>query len=499
MTTSGRPYSYKYGYGSLDAWTFVELAKTWKLVKKQAWVDLPQIELNNPAISAGGDMTGGEFIVPGGVKSTVNVNATYLTQNNFETLEHITVKVWISHTKRGDVEVDIVSPNGVRSVLAGARRFDEHTTGYPGWQFMSVKHWCVQVLAFLLMVLKRNGLPRGESSLGDWTLTVKDQAHPHRNGSFLGWSLTLWGECVDDSKAKLWTFPEDKEPPAEIVTSVTLAHSATPSPTVPTDIESTKTARPKPTDGLPDDHDIAHGDTENPAFPNPNPSSSSSIAASLPSPSESAAPSPSSMPSVTPDEGYFHHFTDLLNSSTWLIVAIALAALFVLAGGLFFWRRRVQRMAEYSAVNIEDGGMAMGAVDGSSRRLLGGGNKGRGGSGGRSKELYDAFGEPSDDEEDEEDDPRKQGDSSEHVGLRYHDDFLEDDQLDSAAHSPRIGGARYRDDDDGLPPREEHEKSALLSTDEKGNISEGSGGARSVSPSGGSGDSWEHASTDPGR
>jgi kexin len=148
VTASGRPYSYKYGYGSLDAWTFVELAKTWKLVKKQAWVDLPQIELNNPEITPKGVMTGGEFILPGGVKSSVNVNATYLAQNNFETLEHITVKVWITHPKRGEVEVDIVSPNGVRSVLGGARRFDEHATGYPGWQFMSVKHWCAQNLTF---------------------------------------------------------------------------------------------------------------------------------------------------------------------------------------------------------------------------------------------------------------------------------------------------------------------------------------------------------------
>ena len=108
MTASGRPYSYKYGYGALDAWTFVELAKTWKLVKKQAWVDLPQIELNNAAITAEGVMTGGEFIVPGGVKSVVNVNKTYLAQNNFETLEHITNKVWIAHAKRGDVEDRIV-------------------------------------------------------------------------------------------------------------------------------------------------------------------------------------------------------------------------------------------------------------------------------------------------------------------------------------------------------------------------------------------------------
>lgn len=147
MTASGRPYSYKYGYGALDAWTFVELAKTWKLVKKQAWVDLPQIELNNAAITAEGVMTGGEFIVPGGVKSVVNVNKTYLAQNNFETLEHITIKVWIAHAKRGDVEVDIVSPTGVKSILAGVRQFDEQATGYPGWQFMSVKHWWVPIFA----------------------------------------------------------------------------------------------------------------------------------------------------------------------------------------------------------------------------------------------------------------------------------------------------------------------------------------------------------------
>jgi len=150
-TASGRPYSYKYGYGALDAWTFVELAKTWKLVKKQAWVDLPQISLNNAEINAEGVMTGGVFIVPGGVQSTVNVNKTFLAQNNFETLEHITVKVWISHAKRGDVEVDIVSPHGVKSVLAGVRQFDHHKTGYPGWQFMSVKHWCVPNLAILLL------------------------------------------------------------------------------------------------------------------------------------------------------------------------------------------------------------------------------------------------------------------------------------------------------------------------------------------------------------
>ena len=324
--------------------------------------------------------------------------------------------------------------------------------------------------------------------MGDWKLTVKDQANPERNGTFLGWSLTLWGECIEESKAKLWEFPEE-ELPAEVPTSTTatVVQSTTTSSTV----ESTKTPRPKPTDGLPDDHDVAHGDTENPAFPNPNPSSSTSAT------SGSVTTSPSLMPSVTPDEGYFHHFTDLLNSSTWLIAATVLAVIFAIAGGLFFWRRRVRRTAEYSAVDGEDGGMALGAVDDSSRRLLGGGKKRKGSGGGRTKELYDAFGEPSDEEDDEEGDPsRIPGGSSEHAGLRYHDDFLEDDQPDSAAHSPRIGSARYRDDEEDLPPREEHEKSGLLGSGERGKNSTGSGGVRSVSPSGGSGDSWEHASAD---
>lgn len=148
-TAAGRLYSYKYGYGALDAWTFVEVAKTWKLVKKQAWVELPQVEIAGAAITPEGVMSGGEFIVPGGVTSSLKVDKDVLESHNFERLEHITVQVWIAHARRGDVEVEIVSPNGIKSVLAGARRFDDHTTGYPGWKFMSVKHWYVRIALLL--------------------------------------------------------------------------------------------------------------------------------------------------------------------------------------------------------------------------------------------------------------------------------------------------------------------------------------------------------------
>jgi kexin len=145
-TAAGRPFSYKYGYGSLDAFQFVTAAQNWKLVKPQAWVDLGQVAVGAPSanLTAWNALQGGTFIAPaGGVKSAVKVTKGMLDGNNFDKLEHITVKVWIAHTKRGDVEVEIVSPKGVKSILAAQRKWDEDKTGFPGWRFMSVKHWCV--------------------------------------------------------------------------------------------------------------------------------------------------------------------------------------------------------------------------------------------------------------------------------------------------------------------------------------------------------------------
>jgi kexin len=85
--------------------------------------------------------SGGQFIGPDGVTSTLSVTKQMLVDNNLETLEHINVKVWINHTIRGAVEVEIVSPKGIKSILAKQRQQDNANTGFPGWTFMSVKHW----------------------------------------------------------------------------------------------------------------------------------------------------------------------------------------------------------------------------------------------------------------------------------------------------------------------------------------------------------------------
>lgn len=141
LTAAGKPFSYTYGFGKLDAYAFVTAAQDWTLVKPQAWVELPAVQIAGGEMDENRTMTGGELISSEGVESSVTVDRTALNEDNFESLEHVTVRVWIAHTRRGDVEVELTSPNGVTSMLAMKRKRDDDADGFPGWKFMSVKHW----------------------------------------------------------------------------------------------------------------------------------------------------------------------------------------------------------------------------------------------------------------------------------------------------------------------------------------------------------------------
>lgn len=148
ITSTGQPYSYKYGFGALDAWRFITAAKEWTVVKPQTWFKTHSIRLGDSVFDGHHNYTGGVPIPQQatgerGVKSTMTVTQEMLNAHNFESLEHINVRVWIKHGRRGDVEVEIVSPKGVKSILGAHRIKDTDTNGYPGWTFMSVKHWYV--------------------------------------------------------------------------------------------------------------------------------------------------------------------------------------------------------------------------------------------------------------------------------------------------------------------------------------------------------------------
>ncbi|THH05008.1 hypothetical protein EW145_g5113 [Phellinidium pouzarii] len=229
LTAMGQPYSYKYGFGRLDAYDFVIAARDWEPVKPQAWIEASPLQLRGGTMDADGNFAGGEGLGKHGVESTLEITRAMIEENNFEVLEHVTVRLWANHSRRGDVEVMLTSPNGIRSVLAEKRKGDKDKNGFPGWRFMSVKHW-------------------GENPLGKWTLKVSDQNENDESGTFVGWSMSLWGSAKDASKAKQYTLKSSDElpipfpppNPTPIPDSTAVVPSTTKSYQKPTVVSSTE-------------------------------------------------------------------------------------------------------------------------------------------------------------------------------------------------------------------------------------------------------------------
>lgn len=274
---------------------------------------------------------------------------------------------------------------------------------------------------------------------------MSDQAKPEQSGTFLGWTMTLWGSVKDVSKpVKVYDVPAvDK----------VLAPGST-EHTYPSTIISMPTStrqHAKPTDHLPDDHGSSEGDASKPAFPG-----------SGSKPADDAASSPSSTNTPTPDEGWFSDLSNLVTNPLWFFIAFGAVITLAVSAGVYFWRRRVRMRQHYTTLPASDD-VAMSSIGG------GGGAPG----GQRTRELYDAFGEVSDDEEADEDARlHARGPSP---GVNLHAGFL-DDEPSTAGVTP----APYRDEPGPAPERA---------------LEQGHAHDRSDSPASGSGDgSWEHAS-----
>ncbi|KAF8211840.1 peptidase S8/S53 domain-containing protein [Mycena galopus ATCC 62051] len=316
-TATGRKYSSKYGYGVLDGLRFVQAAQAWKLVKPQARLQTRTIQIEGGTMKPMGNYTGGEAIGPGGVSSVLPVKWDQLQDANFEKLEHITVRVWIEHTRRGDVRVELTSPSGVKSVLAEKRKGDKASTGYPGWIFTTIKHW-------------------GEEVAGDWTLKVSDEASATHSGSFLGWDMVFWGSVIEPAKAVLYeashedpVLPPHDEPQPLPVASKTKSYSK---PTVYLSTEGGST----PT---------TSASTQPTSDPQVDPEVDAEVSVEV-------LPTPSKQPSE------ISIIVDGLTHKLWTYIILLLGA--SLVGGIFLWRCRVRRLraAPYIALHGDGNGVA---------------------------------------------------------------------------------------------------------------------------------------------
>ena len=129
-TFIGKKFSHTYGYGKLDAYAIVEMAKGMELLKPQAWYNSPWQHVKH-AIPQGTD----------GLISSFEVTEAALKNANLERVEHVTVTMNVEHTRRGDISVELRSPTNVVSHLSVVRRLDDAKSGYEDWTFSSVAHW----------------------------------------------------------------------------------------------------------------------------------------------------------------------------------------------------------------------------------------------------------------------------------------------------------------------------------------------------------------------
>lgn len=158
-TTNGAGYhiNHKYGYGRVDAAAAVSVAETWT----------PVGEEESASASAAPGLP-----IPDNNSTGVSDTVTIAEDLNVEYVD-----VWFSaadHLFWEDLEVSLISPSGTKSVLAPVPDNPVGTGSvYDNWRFGSARHL-------------------GESSEGDWKLTVKDLAEVD-TGTFQSWTIKVYG------------------------------------------------------------------------------------------------------------------------------------------------------------------------------------------------------------------------------------------------------------------------------------------------------------------
>ncbi|XP_022901691.1 furin-like protease 1 isoform X2 [Onthophagus taurus] len=155
----GRNVSHSFGYGLMDAYAMVQLARTWETVPEQHKCEITASH--------------GEKQIP--AKSVVVLNLQVTECEGVQVLEHVQAKLTIYSHRRGDLNIQLTSPIGTRVTLLAHRPHDMTRAGFSNWPFMSVHSW-------------------GESPIGIWQLEI------HNDGRFLvefrSWDLILYGTAT---------------------------------------------------------------------------------------------------------------------------------------------------------------------------------------------------------------------------------------------------------------------------------------------------------------
>ncbi|XP_042331835.1 proprotein convertase subtilisin/kexin type 6 [Sceloporus undulatus] len=171
---AGHRVSHLYGFGLVDAEALVVEAKKWQMVPAQHICVGTSNKKPSWFLSAYKTLR----------TATVTNACADQPDHHVAYLEHVIVRVTISHPRRGDLQISLTSPSGTKSQLLGRRQHDDSSQGFKHWEFMTVHCW-------------------GEKAAGEWSLEIQDKPYHVRNlnihGKLKEWSLILYGTAEPPS------------------------------------------------------------------------------------------------------------------------------------------------------------------------------------------------------------------------------------------------------------------------------------------------------------
>ncbi|XP_048369338.1 proprotein convertase subtilisin/kexin type 7 [Sphaerodactylus townsendi] len=170
---AGLSHSHQHGFGLLNAWRMVNAAKIWESVPYLASYVSPVLKEN--------------WIIPlepQQLEVTWNVTEADLELSGMRTLEHVAVTVSITHPRRGSLEIRLLCPSGMESLIGTARTMDSDPNGFVDWTFSTVRCW-------------------GEEAQGTYRLVIHDVGDKTlRAGVLRHWQLALYGSSWSRAEIK---------------------------------------------------------------------------------------------------------------------------------------------------------------------------------------------------------------------------------------------------------------------------------------------------------
>ncbi|NP_001135738.1 neuroendocrine convertase 2 precursor [Danio rerio] len=178
----GLEFNHLFGYGVLDAGGMVKLARDWKTVPERfhcvagSMQDIHKIQSGNKLLLS------------------ISTDACQGKDNFVRYLEHVQAVITVNASRRGDLNINMTSPMGTKSILLSRRpRDDDAKVGFDKWPFMTTHTW-------------------GEDPRGPWLLEVGFQSQSDmQSGLLKEWTLMLHGtqsapyidQVVRDYQSKL--------------------------------------------------------------------------------------------------------------------------------------------------------------------------------------------------------------------------------------------------------------------------------------------------------